>query len=864
MAPNEVALPPPSFPFPREFRELTFHDLYGILGEDAARVYCVQLAEAVGSAFRQAEIEGVEVGKKAPRTVPLQCETCGASGFDLIGWKQLKTFGSDQVAQTAVSIGWDPPRLASLRRPFAGHFPHFVCALCSSFHCCACGMLPPPDRDLPGGPEIEPLEEREERIWPPCRESHCFTMSKLLMKVDAALSLYDKRKGAREGEVEECETKGIHIGTAKKTDVWAKGVGYGGKGNCCFSFFQKSDKKLAKGMRAQVEEVQKEADTALGAVLQDLAIFLRPEEESGSRIRNVRRSKKKQVPSLSLAACALFLSHTGLFDALHMLLRNDSLLDISTRITVYGKLVMLLRAIVDHESLRPLLDLRISLSELKLNLTAPASAPGGVVKRSMGLMAWASGRSQQLRGGLSAGVGSSSLSLLDRLKKLRTQSETLLAALEQFCTLPNNKSEKFLNSPDAKLAKEIIDCYDFLSAALSSSSARNLSSAVVPSLDDRSSYDANPGIEGPTTGLRLPESLPLVGAAESSSTTSHWDGSTSSAIPDSSSSLLSGTGDWASSRGTSGVFEAQQGITVGKGEAPSAFGGDNQNKISSDASGVLSLANRDVTFKEELSPLLFGEGDLQEAFYFREKVKELKEEWGTRALEQKRLLRIAREIASLSTTLPIEWGSMIALRVDNARMDVLKALVVGPEGTPYQNGLFFFDILLPSDYPNTPPKMRFLTTGAGQVRFNPNLYESGKVCLSLLGTWDGPGWNAEDSTLLQLLVSVQSLVLNAEPYYNEPGFADHINTPLSDKYNAPLRTHTLRHALLPAITHPPAPFADLLKVFFHHKAEEIKTQCKAWADMAPEGVWEDVEAVGKEIEDGLNASLRTTEGPTSG
>lgn len=44
-----------------------------------------------------------------------------------------------------------------------------------------------------------------------------------------------------------------------------------------------------------------------------------------------------------------------------------------------------------------------------------------------------------------------------------------------------------------------------------------------------------------------------------------------------------------------------------------------------------------------------------------------------------------------------------------------------------------------------------------------------KVCLSLLGTWQGPGWIAGQSTLLQVLISIQSLILCEEPYLNEPG-----------------------------------------------------------------------------------------------
>ena len=45
--------------------------------------------------------------------------------------------------------------------------------------------------------------------------------------------------------------------------------------------------------------------------------------------------------------------------------------------------------------------------------------------------------------------------------------------------------------------------------------------------------------------------------------------------------------------------------------------------------------------------------------------------------------------------------------------------------------------------------------------------QCGKVCLSLLGTWAGPGWNPAKSTLLQVLVSIQSLILVPDPYFNE-------------------------------------------------------------------------------------------------
>jgi len=122
----------------------------------------------------------------------------------------------------------------------------------------------------------------------------------------------------------------------------------------------------------------------------------------------------------------------------------------------------------------------------------------------------------------------------------------------------------------------------------------------------------------------------------------------------------------------------------------------------------------------------------------------------------------------------------------------------GPEGTPYANGCFLFDIHV-GDYPRSAPSVKFLTTGQGRVRFNPNLYNCGKVCLSLLGTWAGPGWQANKSTLLQVLVSIQGLIFVPDPYYNEPGFEKRRGEPrmekLSKDYNKSIRRHTLQHGM---------------------------------------------------------------------
>jgi baculoviral IAP repeat-containing protein 6 len=87
-----------------------------------------------------------------------------------------------------------------------------------------------------------------------------------------------------------------------------------------------------------------------------------------------------------------------------------------------------------------------------------------------------------------------------------------------------------------------------------------------------------------------------------------------------------------------------------------------------------------------------------------------------------RLTKVGSEISRLATDVEaIHWSSAILVRVDEAKMDYLRALLTGPADTPYANGVFLFDIGLPPEFPELNPAVQFLTTGGGTVRFNPNL-----------------------------------------------------------------------------------------------------------------------------------------------
>ncbi|KAL1944113.1 hypothetical protein VTO73DRAFT_3298 [Trametes versicolor] len=194
----------------------------------------------------------------------------------------------------------------------------------------------------------------------------------------------------------------------------------------------------------------------------------------------------------------------------------------------------------------------------------------------------------------------------------------------------------------------------------------------------------------------------------------------------------------------------------------------------------------------------------------------------------KRSLAIAKELAVLTTNLPVAWNSSIFLRVDETRVDVIKALITGPEGTPYYNGCFLFDVFLGPNYNQSPPSVKYMTTNGGKYRFNPNLYADGKVCLSLLGTWSGPGWIPGKSTLLQVLISIQSMILCEEPYTNEPGWAASSGSPKSVAYSANIRRMVVRTAMLGNLKNPPEPWADVIRTHYRLKANSIKAQLDKW------------------------------------
>jgi ubiquitin-conjugating enzyme E2 O len=189
------------------------------------------------------------------------------------------------------------------------------------------------------------------------------------------------------------------------------------------------------------------------------------------------------------------------------------------------------------------------------------------------------------------------------------------------------------------------------------------------------------------------------------------------------------------------------------------------------------------------------------------------------------------EKINIIDNLASHYADTISVRAFEDRMDLFRVVMVGASGTPYQDGLFFFDLHLPPSYPEVPPEVYYHSFG---LRLNPNLDESGTVCLSLLDTFGGEDtelWTPGTSSLLQVVVSIQALVLNDQPFYNESGYETLVDKPEGQRNALPYSENafllTLRTALH-LLRRPPKGFEGFISEHFRRRGRYVLRRCEAY------------------------------------
>lgn len=171
------------------------------------------------------------------------------------------------------------------------------------------------------------------------------------------------------------------------------------------------------------------------------------------------------------------------------------------------------------------------------------------------------------------------------------------------------------------------------------------------------------------------------------------------------------------------------------------------------------------------------------------------------------LARVPRELAQLERAPP---GGVAAWPEGGegpsgpgSSLSRLGASVEGPEGTPFEGGVFRLSVAIPFRYPFEPPKVRFLTPV-----YHPNIDSGGRICLDTFNRSWKPSLN-----LGTVLMTVRLLL--AEPNPEDGLMADiaeeyRLNYPLfCEKARSLVREHAMGHRQAEVGTEaPPAAEAD--------------------------------------------------------
>jgi len=179
----------------------------------------------------------------------------------------------------------------------------------------------------------------------------------------------------------------------------------------------------------------------------------------------------------------------------------------------------------------------------------------------------------------------------------------------------------------------------------------------------------------------------------------------------------------------------------------------------------------------------------------------------------KRLLKDIREI--MKDPLHNEG---IYYKHDESNMLKGYAYLCGPKDSQYFGGNYFFEFTFPYDYPHKPPRVEFKTNDS-ITRFHPNMYRSGKVCLSILNTWKGDQWTGCQS-IRTILLTIVSIMDNM-PLLHEPGFTEKHSDVL--RYNKIILFKNFDFSVNSMLSKDSgwhiAPFNDIFK---HEMEEEFK------------------------------------------
>ncbi|KAG8389578.1 hypothetical protein BUALT_Bualt02G0243700 [Buddleja alternifolia] len=194
--------------------------------------------------------------------------------------------------------------------------------------------------------------------------------------------------------------------------------------------------------------------------------------------------------------------------------------------------------------------------------------------------------------------------------------------------------------------------------------------------------------------------------------------------------------------------------------------------------------------------------------------------------------RVVQEWSLLEENLP---NSGIFVRAYENKIQLMRAVIIGPPGSPYHHCLFFFDILLPKNYPSVPPKLYYHSYG---LDLNPILRPDGGVRLPLLetrykrfmhdlyGSNKEEKWEPKETHLLHVLHAIQNSILQLKPESPETSrFSCYYNK--SEELKNKKTTFALMcENMIRVLRNPPTGFEGFVVGHFRRRAHTVLLKFK--------------------------------------
>ena len=142
--------------------------------------------------------------------------------------------------------------------------------------------------------------------------------------------------------------------------------------------------------------------------------------------------------------------------------------------------------------------------------------------------------------------------------------------------------------------------------------------------------------------------------------------------------------------------------------------------------------------------------------------------------------RLNKELIELQKEPPVNCSAGVI----NDDIFTWEATIIGPEKTPYENGIFKLTLMFPDNYPFKPPKVKF-----NNRIFHPNINKQGSICLDILNKNWSPAL-----TVSKLLLSISSLLSDPNPDDPLDLRAAEVYNKSKEEYFQMAKTYTLKYA----------------------------------------------------------------------